>query len=66
MNTHMASAKLDSNPVKVSIASMIGSAVESYDFFIYGTAAAAWFGKIFFHTDKPIIGIMAAFATLAV
>lgn len=54
------------NPVKVSIASMIGSAVESYDFFIYGTAAAAWFGKIFFHTSEPIVGIMAAFATLAV
>ena len=54
------------NPVKVSFASMIGSAVESYDFFIYGTAAAGWFGKIFFHTNEPIIGILAAFATLAV
>ncbi|VWB22612.1 MFS transporter [Burkholderia metallica] len=52
--------------VKVAVASMIGSAVESYDFFIYGTAAAAWFGKIFFHTNEPIVGIMAAFATLAV
>lgn len=52
--------------VKVAVASMIGSAVESYDFFIYGTAAAAWFGKIFFHTTEPIVGIMAAFATLAV
>ncbi|VVD94426.1 transporter [Pandoraea eparura] len=52
--------------VKVSIASMIGSAVESYDFFIYGTAAAGWFGKIFFHTTEPIVGILASFATLAV
>jgi MFS family permease len=52
--------------VKVAIASMIGSAVESYDFFIYGTAAAAWFGKIFFHTTEPIIGILASFATLAI
>ncbi|WP_345817037.1 MFS transporter (plasmid) [Paraburkholderia sp. PREW-6R] len=52
--------------VKVAVASMIGSAVESYDFFIYGTAAAAWFGKIFFHTAEPIVGIMAAFATLAI
>ncbi len=52
--------------VKVSIASMIGSAVESYDFFIYGTAAAGWFGKVFFHTTEPIVGILAAFATLAV
>ncbi|HWT35470.1 MAG TPA: MFS transporter [Paraburkholderia sp.] len=52
--------------VKVAVASMIGSAVESYDFFIYGTAAAAWFGKIFFHTTEPIIGILASFATLAI
>ncbi|WP_211452227.1 MFS transporter [Collimonas antrihumi] len=53
-------------PFKVAFASMIGSAVESYDFFIYGTAAAAWFGKIFFHTTEPIIGILASFATLAI
>jgi MFS family permease len=51
---------------KVAIASMVGSAVESYDFFIYGTAAAAWFGKIFFHTTEPIVGILASFATLAI
>ncbi|MEC5406460.1 MFS transporter [Paraburkholderia sp. MPAMCS5] len=60
------STKKPGRAVKVAIASMIGSAVESYDFFIYGTAAAAWFGKIFFHTTEPIVGIMAAFATLAV
>ena len=66
MNTYSVPDKHNNNSVKVSIASMIGSAVESYDFFIYGTAAAAWFGKIFFHTREPIVGIMAAFATLAV
>ena len=51
---------------KVSVASMIGSAVESYDFFIYGTAAAAYFGSVFFAADEPIIGVLASFATLAV
>ncbi|MBB5391118.1 MULTISPECIES: MFS transporter [unclassified Herbaspirillum] len=51
---------------KVAFASMIGSAVESYDFFIYGTAAAAYFGKVFFHTKEPLIGILASFATLAI
>ncbi|HEN4999067.1 TPA: MHS family MFS transporter [Klebsiella aerogenes] len=66
MNTYSVPDKHKNNSVKVSIASMIGSAVESYDFFIYGTAAAAWFGKIFFHTKEPVVGIMAAFATLAV
>lgn len=54
------------NPVKVSIASMIGTAVESYDFFIYGTAAAAYFGTVFFNAENPFIGVLASFATLAI
>lgn len=60
------SSNNEDRAVKVAVASMIGSAVESYDFFIYGTAAAAWFGKIFFHTSEPIVGILASFATLAI
>jgi MFS family permease len=66
MSTSSGALATKDNPIKVSFASMIGSAVESYDFFIYGTAAAGWFGKIFFHTNDAIIGILAAFATLAV
>ncbi|MEN3219456.1 MFS transporter [Mycolicibacterium porcinum] len=54
------------DPRRVSLASMIGSAVESYDFFIYGTAAAAYFGSVFFNADEPIVGVLASFATLAV
>ncbi|WP_296187335.1 MFS transporter [Pseudomonas sp. UBA1879] len=61
-----ASSHPDSKAGKVSFASMVGSAVESYDFFIYGTAAAGWFGQVFFHTTEPIVGILAAFATMAV
>jgi len=61
-----ASAQPHDKAGKVSFASMIGSAVESYDFFIYGTAAAGWFGQVFFHTTEPIVGILAAFATMAV
>ncbi|MDD1964202.1 MHS family MFS transporter [Pseudomonas putida] len=61
-----ASAQTESKAGKVSFASMVGSAVESYDFFIYGTAAAGWFGQVFFHTTEPIVGILAAFATMAV
>ena len=45
---------------------MIGTAVEAYDFFIYGTAAAAYFGDVFFHSANPIIGVLNSFATLAV
>jgi MFS family permease len=66
MSDPAVSTNMQNNPIKVSFASMIGSAVESYDFFIYGTAAAAWFGKIFFHTSTPIVGILASFGTLAI
>jgi MFS family permease len=53
-------------PKKAALASWIGSAVEYYDFFIYGTAAALVFGKIFFPSVDPKIGTVAAFATFGV
>ncbi|PRY07796.1 sugar transport protein, partial [Kineococcus rhizosphaerae] len=40
--------------------------MENYDFFIYGTASAAYFGDTFFHTDDAVVGVLASFATLAV
>ena len=54
------------NAVKVSLASMIGTVVESYDFFIYATASATYFGAVFFATDDPLVGALASFATLAI
>ena len=53
-------------PKKAAIASWIGSAVEYYDFFIYGTAAALVFGKIFFPSIDPQLATIAAFATFGV
>lgn len=54
------------DPVKVSFASMIGTVVESYDFFIYGTAAAAYFGTAFFHAEDELVGVLSSFASLAI
>src|SRR5713226_8947274 len=44
-------------------ASTIGTAIEWYDFFLYGFLAATVFPKIFFPTLSPINGILAAFTT---
>jgi len=51
---------------RVLSASLIGTAVEWYDFFIYGSAAALIFGPQFFPTEDPLAGTLAAFATFAV
>ncbi|MCZ2343693.1 MAG: MFS transporter, partial [Bacteroidales bacterium] len=51
---------------KVVAASFIGTAIEWYDFFLYGTAAALVFNQLFFPTIDPIAGTMAAFGTYAI
>src|SRR3546814_2023028 len=48
------------------IASMMGTTIEWYDFFLYGTAAALIFNKIFFPSFDPLTGTLAAFATYSV
>jgi len=53
-------------PKKAALASWIGSALEYYDFFIYGTAAALVFGKIFFPGSSPATGTLLALATFGV
>ncbi|ACM29207.1 MHS family MFS transporter [Agrobacterium rhizogenes] len=53
-------------PKRAALASWLGSAVEYYDFFVYGTAAALIFPKIFFSSADPQAAAMASFATFGV
>ncbi len=46
-------------------ASLIGTSVEFYDFFIYATAASLFFGPLFFPADSPSAQLLAAYASLA-
>src|ERR687887_18598 len=48
---------------KVALASWIGTTIEWYDFYLYGTAAALVFNKLFFPQFDPLVGTLAAFAT---
>ncbi|MFE7777610.1 MFS transporter [Streptomyces sp. NPDC057445] len=51
---------------RLAAASLAGTAVEFYDFFVYGTAAALVLGPLFFPTFSPLAGTLAAFGTFAV
>src|SRR3954466_14183924 len=57
---------LAKTPRKAAISSWIGSALEYYDFFIYGTAAALVFPKIFFPAGNPAAATIASLATFGV
>lgn len=51
---------------RVAVASAIGTTIEWYDYFIYSTATALVFNKLFFPSLSPASGTLAAFATLGV
>lgn len=51
---------------RLAAASLAGTAIEFYDFFVYGTAAALVLGPLFFPTFSPLAGTLAAFGTFGV
>jgi metabolite-proton symporter len=55
-----------STPGRTAVATLAGTTLEWYDFFLYGTAAALIFNKQFFPSLSPAAGTLAAFSTFAV
>jgi len=51
---------------RVAFASLIGTTIDWYDFYLYGTAAALIFNRLYFPTFDPLAGTLAAFGTYAV
>jgi metabolite-proton symporter len=60
------SAAQPSSVRRIIVASLMGTSLEWYDFFIYGTAAALVFNKLFFPEYGPLTGTLLSFATYAV
>src|SRR5437899_11502150 len=52
--------------LRVILAACIGSALEWYDFFLYGTAAPLVFSELFFPKSDPLVGTLLSFATFGV
>lgn len=50
---------------KALIASLVGNSIEWYDYFLYGTATALVFNKLFFPSFDPVVGLMLSYLTFA-
>jgi MFS family permease len=51
---------------RLLVAGTIGTTIEFYDFFLYATAAATVFNKVFFPTTNPLTGVLLAVTTYAI
>lgn len=63
----MASQKVSANKKHraVAVGTMVGAAIEWYDFYIFGIAAALVFNKVFYPDVDPVLGTLLAFGTFA-
>ncbi len=63
MTSPAPSAAIRGHRTRAVVASTVGTTVEWYDFFLYGTAAALVFPQIFFPGQSPYAGVIASFGT---
>ncbi|TWV25877.1 MFS transporter [Streptomyces albidoflavus] len=66
MSAPAASPPTPSNLKRIVGASLVGTTIEWYDFFLYGSAAALVFNKVFFPDSDPLVGTLLSFLTYAV
>lgn len=59
------SQQLRNNPMKVALASMVGTAIEFFDYYIYAAAAVLVFNTQFFQSDDPLSNDLLSLSTLA-
>ena len=66
MTTHPAGAKRINTPAQVLFASLVGTAIEFFDFYIYATAAVLVFPRLFFPSSDPGAATLASLATFGI
>jgi metabolite-proton symporter len=58
--------KSANSPAKILLASLIGTTIEFFDFYVYATAAVLVFPALFFSNDDPTTALLASFATFSI
>lgn len=66
MTRQLASPGSRTPMARLTAATVVGNAIEFYDFNVYGTLTAVVFGRLFFSAEDPVLGTFLAFTTFAV
>jgi metabolite-proton symporter len=66
MTSPATSQSIRPNRMRAVVASTVGTSIEWYDFFLYGTAAALVFPQVFFPSSTHFVGVLLSFGTYAV